>query len=187
MKIYVLWIVLLYGIARVLETFWTRKKIKGKIIAAYTLHLLIACHAAVFLATVWDWALGNERQNLTWQFYLGVLLILIATVGRNWSIRTLGVYHSIQIEIRSNHPLITDGPYRYLRNPYYLSNALEVVGLPLMANSQLGVILAIALYWPALALRIVLEEGALQQAIKGSFSEYKLKTPRLLPRLGEVT
>jgi protein-S-isoprenylcysteine O-methyltransferase Ste14 len=43
------------------------------------------------------------------------------------------------------------------------------------------------LYWPALGLRIALEEDALQQAMKESFSDYKLKTPRLIPRLGEAT
>jgi protein-S-isoprenylcysteine O-methyltransferase Ste14 len=149
--------------------------------------LLIVCHAAVFVATLRDCALWNQSPNASWQFYVGVLLLIAATLGRNWSIQTLGSYHSIQIEIRSNHPLITDGPYRYSRNPYYLSNAVEIVCLPLMGSSALGVALAIVLYWPALGLRIALEEDALQQAMKESFSDYKLKTPRLIPRLGEAT
>lgn len=187
MKLFVLWIVLAYGLERVFETFRMREKIKGEIIAGYTLYLLIVCHAAVFVATLRDCALWKEDQNLSWHFYMGGLLLVAATLGRNWSIQTLGSYHSIQIEIRSNHPLITNGPYRYSRNPYYLSNAVEIVGLPLMASSALGVVLALVLYWPALGLRIALEEGALQLAIKESFSEYKLKTPRLIPRLGEAT
>jgi protein-S-isoprenylcysteine O-methyltransferase Ste14 len=164
-----------------------RKKINGEIVAGYTLYLLIGCHAAVFFATLRDGVYWDDAQNPSWQFYVGVLLISAATLGRSWSIKTLGSYHSIQIEIRRNHPLITKGPYRYSRNPYYLSNAMEIVGLPLMANSGIGIALAIVLYWPALWLRIILEEDALQKAIRESFSDYKLKTPRLIPRLGEAT
>jgi len=189
MKGFLLSVLLLYGVERIFETFRMRKMISGEIVAGYTLYLLVGCHAAVFFATLRDCAHWGEgqNQNLGWQFYLGVLLIIAATLGRNWSINTLGPYHSIQIEIRRNHPLITIGPYRYSRNPYYLSNGIEIIGLPLIVNSGTGVALAIILYWPALWLRIVLEEDALQEAIRESYSDYKIKTPRLIPRFGEIT
>ncbi len=189
MNIFLLSVLLLYGVERVFETFRMREKISGEIVAGYTLYLLVGCHAAVFVATLCDcahWGDG-QNQNLGWQFYLGVLLIVAAALGRHWSIKTLGPYHSIQIEIRRNQPLITMGPYRYSRNPYYLSNGFEIIGLPLIANSGTGVALAVTLYWPALWLRIVLEEKALQEAIRESFSGYKIKTPRLIPRFGEIT
>jgi protein-S-isoprenylcysteine O-methyltransferase Ste14 len=184
MKVLIAAVLFVYGVERVFETFRVRNKIEGAVVAGYTLYLLVGCHTAVFLVTVWDCVYWDELNKSVWYFWVGLLLIILAHVGRNWAIRALGRYHSIQIEIRSTHPLITSGPYRYSRNPYYLSNAIEIVGLPLIANSKAGVALALVLYWPTLWLRIVLEENALQKVLGERFCEYKLKTPRLIPRFG---
>jgi protein-S-isoprenylcysteine O-methyltransferase Ste14 len=104
-------------------------------------------------------------------------------VSRNWAIRTLGFYHSVYIEIRDVHPLIQAGPYHYVRNPYYLSNLLEIVGLPLVSGSAWGLILAVLMYAPILVLRLMLEEKALTERLGRTFLEYKEQVPRLIPKL----
>lgn len=183
MQFLILGALLLYVIERILETFWRRHPIQGTIVASYTLYLLVAAHSLVFIATIYEWMNWNDNVYSRGQFVIGLFVIVLALLGRAWSIQTLGPYHSIHIEIRVPHPLITFGPYRFVRNPYYLSNALEIVGLPLLAGSSFGVILALILYWPALWLRMVSEESALQEAIRSPFFEYKLRVPRLLPKL----
>jgi protein-S-isoprenylcysteine O-methyltransferase Ste14 len=187
MKIFLLGALVIYGVARVIETFRKRNKIHGRVIAPYTLHLLVVAHATVFAVTFYD-GMGKEIVTpFVANTLLGFLLVTIATIGRFYSVKALGAYHSIQIEVRKNHPIITQGLYRFLRNPYYVSNAIEVVGFPLIVNSAIGSALAILLYWPCLYLRILLEERALLDAAKAPFSEYMRRVPRLLPmpfRLG---
>ena len=175
-----------YGGARLLETFKKRDKKPGRIVASYTLYLLVGAHGVVFLVALLD--MTNIRAWLTATNFVGLIMVMTATVGRFYSIKALGAYHSIQIEIRENHPVISRGPYFFIRNPYYLSNAIEVVGFPLMVSSFFGAVVAVLLYWPCLYLRVVLEERALLEAIKAPFSDYMHQVPRFVPnrtRLGE--
>jgi protein-S-isoprenylcysteine O-methyltransferase Ste14 len=179
MRMVLLGVLLSYGAARLLETFRKRDKLPGQVVASYTLCLLVVAHAAVFLVSLHD--LRHPQEQLSATHLIGVLLVAVAAVGRYYAITTLGPYHSIQIEIRQNHPVISHGPYLFIRNPYYVSNAVEVVGFPLMVNSFIGASAAILLYWPCLYLRIVLEERALLEAIKEPFSDYMRRVPRLVP------
>ena len=188
MKYILVGTLLVYGAARLVETFAKRKKIRGQIIAPYTLYLLVAAHIFVFIAAFYDATARELATEVTETTVLGILLVTIAAIGRCSAVRALGAYHSIQIEIRRNHPLITCGPYFFVRNPYYLSNAIEVAGFPLIVNSWSGTALALLLYWPSLYLRIVLEERALLVALKVPFTEYMRRVPRLVPisfRVGE--
>jgi methyltransferase len=179
MSNFFLGVLLTYGIARLVETFKKRDKSPGHIVAPYTLYLLIAAHCAVLLVALHDVRNAPTRFGVT--NLVGIAMVVIAALGRFYSIKTLGVYHSIQIEIRPNHPVISHGPYYFIRNPYYLSNAIEVVGFPLMVSSFLGAAVAVLIYWPCLYLRIVLEERALLDAIKEPFSDYMRRVPRIIP------
>ncbi|MGE5218265.1 MAG: methyltransferase family protein [Chloroflexota bacterium] len=162
-----------------METFRKRDKVQGEVVAAYTLYLLVGAHCAVFLAA-WH-EVGVLPPRFTAMNCIAIIVVVAAAIGRFYSVKTLGVYHSIHIEIRRDHPLISDGPYFFVRNPYYLSNAVEVVGFPLMVNSFLGAGVAMLLYWPCLYLRVVLEERALLEAIKAPFADYMRRVPRFFP------
>ena len=170
---------LTYGFARLVETFKKRIKVQGRVMAPYTLHLLVAGHVVVFLVALHD--VWNLPRQLAATNFVGLAMVAIAAIGRFNSIKALGAYHSIQIEIRQNHPVIAHGPYFLIRNPYYLSNAIEVVGFPFMVGSFFGAVVAVLVYWPCLYLRIVLEEHALLEAIKTPFSDYMRRVPRFWP------
>ena len=171
----------LYAIERLLETFWNRRKIPGKIVAPYTLPALISIHALIYLVTLGSWIAGKQGAP-TWMTFTGTTMVLISIAGRNWAIRSLGPYHSIHVEIRDAHPLIQSGAYRFVRNPYYLSNLVEIVGLPLAAGSLLGVVLAGVAYVPLLVVRLVVEENALGKKFGDLFASYKKQVPRIVPR-----
>src|SRR5258705_1389969 len=183
MKLFLLGMLLIYGVERVFETFWKRNRIEGHVIAPYTLYLLVMANLSVFLVALYDGATKDAMPTFSAYIIIvvGFFCVAIATIVRISSIQTLGVYHSIQIEIRKNHELIIRGPYHCVRNPYYLSNAIEVMGFPLMVNSLAGATLGLLLYWPCLYLRIVLEERALLGAMRAPFSEYMRRVPRVVP------
>jgi protein-S-isoprenylcysteine O-methyltransferase Ste14 len=180
MRIFFLLGLLLYGGGRLIEAFRQPEKLEGRVIAGYTLYLLVIGHTIVFFLPshhVLNDALGVTMINLA-----GIFFVLLAVIGRGYSIRTLGQYHSIQIEIRYNHSLISSGPYHFIRNPYYLSNAVEVIGVPLAVGSVLAAAVALLIYWPCLYLRIIVEERALLKGLGRTFAEYTRRVPRLFPR-----
>ena len=171
-----------YAIERLLETFWKRTKVPGKILERCTLPLLVSVHASIYMATIGSWIAGKQQVS-TWMTVTGTTMVLISIIGRNWAIRSLGPYHSIHVEIRDAHPLIQSGPYQFVRNPYYLTNLVEIVGLPLLVGSVFGLLVAVCLYVPLLVVRLVIEENALGEKLGDLFAAYKKQVPRIIPKL----
>lgn len=183
MQLALLLALVIYGGARIFDTFRKRRTIAGRVVAAYTLYLLVAGHVTVFAASFYDATTKDLDDPNIPRLVAGVFLVAVATICRLYSVRVLGPYHSIQIEIRDYHPIISRGPYGFVRNPYYISSAVEVAAFPLIVDSTLGVALAIGLYWPCLYLRIAVEERALLEAVKTPFAEYMRRVPRFVPLL----
>jgi isoprenylcysteine carboxyl methyltransferase (ICMT) family protein YpbQ len=159
----VFFFIVFYGLERLVETFWKRKKVNGQT-ARYTLYLLGSAHIIVFVSAPCKSSKRQFQTASVLQLIVGLALVVAAMVCRNWSIATLGPYHSLHIEVRKEHPLITSGPYQYVRNPYYISNALELVGFPVVAHAQLALLLSLVIYMPSLLLRLLLEERALKRS-----------------------
>jgi protein-S-isoprenylcysteine O-methyltransferase Ste14 len=171
-----------YAVERLLETFWKRTKLKGRIIASYSISLIVTTYIGLYLVVIWDWY-ELEATLLCWPTVLvGMAGVIVSLLGRNWAIKTLGVYHSIHIEIRETHELICSGPYLYLRNPYYLSNVIEAIGLSLLVNSRLATSIAVFIYTPILLHRLILEEKALEAKFQALFVDYKRRVPMIFPR-----
>ncbi len=173
-----------YAVERAAETFWKRDKIKGVLSSPLSLPLLVGTYVLMYLTCLWELTAGVAESFSGWISVVGGVLVLLSTFGRNWAIRTLGPFHSIQIEIRANHELIQSGPYAWVRNPYYLSNVVEAVGLPLVANAFYGGLISLFVYLPVLIVRMVLEERALTKKFGAGFLLYKSRVPRLFPSLG---
>ena len=182
MKPVIFFFLIAYAVERLLETFWNRAKLKGRIIASYSLPLIVTAYIGLYLVVIWDWYELNAASLYRPMMFVGMAAIILSLFGRNWAIRTLGVYHSIHIEIRESHQLIRSGPYFYLRNPYYLSNIIEAIGLPLIVNSKLATSIAVFVYTPILIHRLILEEKALEAKFQALFVDYKRRVPMIFPR-----
>jgi protein-S-isoprenylcysteine O-methyltransferase Ste14 len=82
------------------------------------------------------------------------------------------------------HPdkLVTDGPYRYVRNPLYFGNWLVAVGMGLTASRTGFFVMVVgAFVW---AMRVSLrEEAELRETQGDSYSAYCVAVPRLIPSL----
>ncbi len=173
----------LYAVERLLETFWKRKKVAGEIQIPYSLPLIIAVYVSLYLVVFYGWFRLDEQSFRRPIVMTGTILVITSVIGRNWAIKTLGVFHSIHIEIRNKHDLIQSGPYQYVRNPYYLSNIIEAIGLALMVGSRLALYISVLVYVPVLVHRMLLEEKSLSQKFGASFVKYEQQVPRIIPRL----
>lgn len=91
-------------------------------------------------------------------------------------------------EIRPEHPerttrLVTDGPYRYTRNPIYLAFAGVLVARALSRRSARALVPAVAFVTVLDSTQVPVEERALASQFKRSYKRYRKTTPRWL-RLG---
>ena len=66
--------------------------------------------------------------------------------------------------IRPGAPLVTAGPYRWLRHPNYVAVVGELVGVALMSGAQFAGPLGTAFFFALVLKRIRVEERALSVA-----------------------
>jgi len=111
----------------------------------------------------------------------GTILLILAALIRSWATAYLksGVVHDSEIH---SELLVADGPYRHVRNPLYLGNILQALGIGLLA-SRLGfafLTLANTIFMVRLILR---EEAGLLESQGKSYRRYFDAVPRLWPSL----
>ena len=166
---------------RVWETFLRKgKKEKGQIIHQWTLFALSAAHIAIGVLTVIEYCIVDRTINYAITL-LGVIVYFFSFFLRKWAIKTLGEFHSINIEIKEYHLIIKEGPYKYLRHPYYFSVMLELLGFPLVPNAYFSFCCSVFVYIPLVLVRLYLEEKAMIKKFGDEYLKYKRETKGLLP------
>ncbi|MFI0422666.1 isoprenylcysteine carboxyl methyltransferase family protein [Spongiactinospora sp. 9N601] len=117
--------------------------------------LLVACPLEVALAG------RSFAPALGWP----MLALVIAAQGlRWWCVATLGRRWNTQVVVIPGLPLVTGGPYRYLRHPNYVAVAVEGAALPLVHGAWVTAVAFTALNAALMAVRIRGEEAALTTA-----------------------
>ena len=110
------------------------------------------------------------------------LVSLLLILGGNYFcmvvLLKLGRSLSVMAEARR---LVTDGPYRYVRHPLYLAEAIVMLGLFLQFRSLPAAVIVIATLGFQF-LRMHYEEGVLRAAFP-EYTEYAKRTVRLIPGL----
>jgi methyltransferase len=93
---------------------------------------------------------------------LGIVVFILGKAIKYWAIATLGPRWTFRVLVLPSSPLVTHGPYRYMRHPNYLGVIGELVGLALVARASVSGTLSVALFAALMALRIRVEERALE-------------------------
>jgi len=125
------------------------------------------------------WASLPLPEAVRW---LGVAICVSAGVLTTWTFHRLGRNLTDTVVTRRDHTLVTHGPYRWIRHPFYASAALLALGISLIAAS--GFLLAAgAVVLTLLVLRTRKEEELLVARFGDGYREYMTRTGRFLPRL----
>jgi methyltransferase len=123
-------------------------------IAAGHYPLMVAVHAGWLISL---WAFGHDQPIDT-----AALVAYLALQGlRIWVMATLGARWTTRIIVLPNAPLVTAGPYRYLRHPNYAVVAGEIAILPLMLGLPWIAVIFTMLNATILFIRIRAEDRAL--------------------------
>jgi len=122
----------------------------------------------------------SDTVPLTWQVaaFVGLAAALALT---NWAVSVNRFYSSdARIQRDRGHYVITDGPYRFLRHPGYLSGIVMCICSPLALGSYYSGIPTLALL-PFFVRRLRIEERLLLAELEG-YPEYAQRVRyRLLP------
>ncbi|MGA3171726.1 MAG: isoprenylcysteine carboxylmethyltransferase family protein [Chthoniobacteraceae bacterium] len=169
-------------LARIVELRTRRQLVAGKVRENLTLRLFVAIGTVMMAASLAEYFL--LRHVVSWVFFaLGLAVALFSFYVRLSAIAALGRFWSLHVEIRENHELVRDGPFRWVRHPAYSSMILEILFLALILQAWWSALLVYAAFLPTLFMRIRIEEKALIEKFGDKYIEFKKTTPALFPKV----
>lgn len=145
------------------------------ILSTVTLVLLI-----ISLFQVGTFEYKTEYETLR---IIGLLIYLVFSWVQIWATKTLGENYTQDIAIKKNHQLITNGPFKFVRHPQYLSQILLDIGGTAATLSFILAPLAL-IQIPFLFLRASFEDKLLEKHFGENFRLYKKKSGMILPFVG---
>lgn len=113
--------------------------------------------------------------------WAGLAVIVAGVILRLRIIASLGRHFTVDVAIRKDHVLKTDGVYAYVRHPSYSASLLSFLGFGLSLNNWLSVALAFVPVLTAFLVRIRIEEKVLTGHFGEEYTAYKRKTRALIP------
>lgn len=140
---------------------------------------LLAAIVTYIINPQWmEWSALNEPD---WMRWTGVVLGALMIPSVFWVLRSLGRNVSETVLTKSDHELVTAGPYRWIRHPLYTTGLTLLVAIGLMAAN--AAILSFALLTSVLIRYVVIprEEAALKLRFGEEYRHYMAQTGRLLP------
>ncbi|MFN8169678.1 MAG: isoprenylcysteine carboxyl methyltransferase family protein [Candidatus Nanopelagicales bacterium] len=124
---------------------------------------MVALHTGLLVGCAVE-VVALDRPFLPWLGWPMLALVVASQALRWWCIRTLGVRWNTRVIVVPGLPLVTGGPYRWLRHPNYVAVVVEGIALPLVHTAWVTAVLFTALNIPLLAVRLRCEEAALATA-----------------------
>jgi protein-S-isoprenylcysteine O-methyltransferase Ste14 len=113
----------------------------------------------------------------------GLLTILGYSLGL-WSVNTqLTRGRGTPLPVMPTQELLTEGPFRYCRNPMTLGTVLAYLGMAVAVGTKAGAVLVLSLATALLVYLKRLEEGELVERFGEAYLAYKRETPFIIPRL----
>lgn len=129
-----------------------------------------------------DWMDWSKLPLPIWLRWVGVGLVATWGLLLVWTFFHLGKNLTDTVVTRKEHTLVTSGPYRFVRHPFYLSFAIAMVGGSLVsANWFLFTTGCLPLVFIIARTRI--EEAMLIERFGDEYRDYMQRTDRFVPRL----
>ena len=130
-----------------------------------------------------SWMAWSSVRFPEWLRWTGVGLGVLAGGLLIWTLRSLGTNLTDTVVTRKEHTLVTSGPYRWVRHPFY-----NAVGLAVLANSLTAanwfLFLSGGLAFVLMIARTRMGEEKLVARFGDSYWAYMDRTGRFVPRLG---
>ena len=147
-------------------------RLTGLILFVVTIAYLVAPSSV-------QWATITIPTPVRW---IGAVTGILSSILMYWTLSSLGKNLTDTVVTRANATLVTHGPYRWVRHPFYVKTALVMVSVTLLtANWLIG--LGCLLILAMLAIRTPKEERMLVKRFGQPYVEYMDRTWRFIPRM----
>ena len=99
------------------------------------------------------------------------------------SSRAMGKNWAVVAQTRSDHVLVQNGPFRWLRNPIYVALGLFMVAMAVAFGHWRNLIVAVPLYAIGTWMRVMREEALLRTQFGAAYDDYAARVKRFVPGL----
>ena len=136
--------------------------------------------ALVMIAIIYLSSLIIEPITFGYQTLISILVIVIGLTCAIPSFRLFAKYKTTISPFTPSETtaLVTDGMYRYSRNPMYLGLVLLTIAATIFFGTWLGVVIVVAFIFLLNFLQILPEEEALLDIFGEEYVEYQKKVRR---------
>ncbi|CAM2006987.1 isoprenylcysteine carboxylmethyltransferase family protein [Acanthopleuribacter pedis] len=140
---------------------------------------MVLLHGSLFVVLPLEFFLGQPAFGGPLSMAAGVVLV-VALVLRLWTLTTMGRSWNVRVVYGEDYPIVSNGPFRFIRHPNYLVVILELLALPLLFHLYLSAVWLTCLNAAVLFFRIRNEEAVLFQ--NPSWVAEMANKPRFFPR-----
>ena len=116
-----------------------------------------------------------------WLRWSGAGFFAVAFALLMWALPALGTNLTDTVDTRERHTLVTTGPYRWIRHPFYVAMALVTLGSALIAANW-WILLWTVVVFTLLTIRSRVEEEQLAARFGAVYLTYKNRTGKFFPR-----
>jgi protein-S-isoprenylcysteine O-methyltransferase Ste14 len=145
------------------------------VLGAFSVLALLLAYFSAYTDRHDFWTIDGDAVRWT-----GFVLFIVGGTLRLWPVFVLGRRFSGLVAIQRDHELVTNGIYRYVRNPSYLGLMMGALGWALLFRAGVGVLITALLLIPLVA-RMRSEERLLAEHFGAEYKSYQARTWRLVP------
>ncbi|HCS19040.1 MAG TPA: hypothetical protein DIW47_00500 [Bacteroidetes bacterium] len=127
--------------------------------------------------------MGREGRKFSAPTVIGIVLFVMGMALRWTAILSLGKSFTVQVAVKPDQRLKTNGVYRYIRHPSYTGLLLYYFGLGLLQHNWISILILLILPLIAILNRIAFEENLLSEHFGRDYTNYTGKSKKLFPWL----
>lgn len=142
---------------------------------------MVCLHISMFVLLPLELLLTSSTFG-GWLSFCGLTMTAIALILRVWTLASIGKSWNVKVVFGEDYPIVSHGPYRYVRHPNYLVVILELAFIPLIHGLYRSALVLSILNLLVLRVRIRNEEQVLFK--NPQWVAKMAKKPRFIPRLG---
>ncbi|MCG2460501.1 isoprenylcysteine carboxylmethyltransferase family protein [Flavobacteriaceae bacterium F89] len=153
-----------------------KKKDKGSLWMIW-ITIILSINIGIFLSYYIDLPLGTQPTLII----SGTILIVLGMLLRFYSISSLGKFFTVDVTIREDHTLKTDGIYGWVRHPSYLGSLIFFAGFGISINNWISFLTIIIPVTLVFLYRIKIEEKVLIEQFGQDYKVYMDNSYHLIP------
>jgi len=143
--------------------------------------IIFTVFVSIILAFSFGYAQIGELPD--WVFYLGISLMFLGILVRQWAIAVLGRFFSLTVRVAEDHRVVDKGPYRLVRHPSYTGVLITFIGLGLAVQSWGALLVLLGVFSLSFGYRMRVEERTLLSTLGEDYAQYMRRTKRRIPFL----